>query len=143
MRVVGWTEFVKMPRGTVFQTKEPERIEWSDLRVLDEAWAFEEGGDFRDASLLPEISGIQWDHTVPKAEFTDDELRRDDFTVFPGSISRDGLFEYDRLWLIWEREDLERLAGWLLNPVSALTAIGCGAGVIALPMPAGATGDEA
>ena len=111
MRVVGWTKFSTMPRGTVFQVKEPSDIRWSDLRVLDEAWTYEEGGgDFRDASLLPEISGIRWDTTVPKGGFSDDELHRDDFTVYPGMLSRDGLFEYDRLWLVWEPEDLERLA---------------------------------
>lgn len=46
------------------------------------------------------------------------------------------MFQYDRRWLVWDRADLERLAGWLLDPQKALREIGHRIGEIAIAMPA-------
>lgn len=138
MRIVGWVEFSKMPRGTVFQMTDDRRPDWGDLRVLDEIWTWEDGrGDFVDASLLPTIAlGLNITE-ANQAALSKGDCEGDLFTIHPDLLSRDGVFEFDRQWLIWEREDLERLAGWLLDPMKALQAIGYRIGEIALPMPEG------
>lgn len=138
MRIVGWPEFSTLPPGTVFQVTDDNSPDWGELRVLDEVWTWpdQDGrGDFRDASLLPTIGlGISITE-ANKAAFPQGDCDGDTFTIHPFLLGRDGLFEFDRLWLIWEREDLERLAGWLLDPMKALHAIGYRIGEIALPMP--------
>ena len=41
------------------------------------------------------------------------------YIVTPSDYGRWALYEYDRLYLIWEEEDRKRLAGWLLDPEKA------------------------
>lgn len=69
--------------------------------------------------------------------FMEEQLRNADSILHPDWLCRDGAFEFDRFWLVWDREDLERLAGWLLDPMKALHASGHRVGEIAIPMPAG------
>ncbi|KQU31071.1 hypothetical protein ASG63_16360 [Methylobacterium sp. Leaf94] len=137
MKIVGWAEFSAMPPGTVFQMTNDRRPDWSDLRILHEVWKYEDGrGDFVEASLMPTI--IHDAHMMTdanQATFTPEQTRSGMFTMHPDLLCRDGMIEFDRQWLIWEREDLERLAGWLIDPMKGLQAIGYRIGEIALPMP--------
>jgi hypothetical protein len=138
VRIVGWPEFSTMPQGTVFQMTDDNSPDWGELRVLDEVWTWpdQDGrGDFRDASLLPTIGLGSSITGANKAALSRGDCDGDTFTIHPGFLSRDGLFEFERQWLIWEREDLERLASWLLDPMKALHAIGYRIGETALPMP--------
>jgi len=70
-----------------------------------------------------------------QATLTLEQTRSGTVTMQPDLLCRDGIFELDRQWLIWEREDLERIAGWLLDPMKGLQAFGYRIGEIAIPMP--------
>ena len=101
-------------------------------------WEEQDGrGDFRDASRLPTIRPVNLVSAENLDRFMEEQLRNADSILHPDWLCRDGAFEFDRFWLVWDREDLERLAGWLLDPMKALHASGHRVGEIAIPMPAG------
>lgn len=124
MRIVTWPEFSRMPQGTVFQILPEGSCELGDVQVLHEVWRFndtdEGGGDFLAVNLLPKCVPGCLLGAEQLATFTADEQRRGEFVMHPDLACRDGMFEYDRLWVIWEREDLERLSSWLLDPAAAV-----------------------
>jgi len=105
MKIVGFEEFCKLPNGTVFmEFQNAGRIQdgYSFQLMVRGDVSYDEGKpiDFLEAPLLPQIE--------------------DGNVVTPWGFCRWALYEYDNKFLVLEKEDCDRLGGWLLDPVKAL-----------------------
>jgi hypothetical protein len=123
VKVLRWEEFSKLPPGTIFQVGERSRLE--ELQVLVVVLVYDLDGeepaphDFYCAELLP---GITSHYTLGKEGAERMGLSREGESVMhPNGYGRDGMYIHDeRLFFVWEKEDRERLANWLLEPVTAI-----------------------
>ncbi len=125
MKVLRWEKFSKLPPGTIFQVGEPSRLE--ELQVLIEVLVYKVYDDDKEAlphdfycaDLLPSITSH---YTLGKDLAERLGLEREGESVMhPHGYGRDGIYIHDeRLFFVWEREDRERLANWLLDPMTAI-----------------------
>lgn len=102
MRLVNWDEFSCLPTGTMYQEYTPHQL--GSLHILGEAC--KDAPDFVCAELTPTCAlGTHLEiHT-------------------PSGFGRDGMHDVkNRAWLVWDKEDRERLATWLINPQVAYNA---------------------
>lgn len=114
MKIVGWAELSKMPPGTIFQGISPYHT--GDLQILGDVW---KGTALIAAPLLPTCCGVET-LSLKDAELARIGVTDHDVVVFtPTGNSRDHGPGASKQWLVWEKADRERLAGWLLNPIMA------------------------
>ncbi|MGO7445140.1 hypothetical protein ACC668_10580 [Rhizobium ruizarguesonis] len=115
MRIVDWPEFISLPRGTIYSS-----IECGDpsgLRMKGDTWNWSDGGeasDYVDTDLLPTAHDGDF---VFHEDFPDTQRGQGPVLItHPSGWSRDGMYDRSRRYLVWDQEDRERLARWLLNP---------------------------
>ncbi|MBY3363766.1 hypothetical protein [Rhizobium laguerreae] len=109
MKLVTWQEFIEMPEGTVFSDVSRNPFDAIGIRIKGETlpnnWVY----DFHETDLIPKIMDVSvFDYEETKGS----EI----MMIHPAGWGRDGMFDKDRKYWIWERGDRERLARWLLDP---------------------------
>jgi len=108
MRIVNLETFRTMPPGTFFQKYEPEVF--GDLAVLHDVW----GVDF----VVNHITGCPIDGKDPSEMSYRLAMMAEDGTSLPvcfDFIARDGMFQKDQLFAVWERADLDTLIAFARN----------------------------
>ena len=106
MKLLGLQDFLKEPSGTVYQEYEPHHL--GDLSIKADSLT----GDFLEATLTPSC-------TMPSSgegRKTPESIAIDQ----PSGFGRWGLFDENARFLVYEKEDRERLSRWLLNPEVAV-----------------------
>lgn len=102
MRIVNLKEFRAMPNGTVFMKYKPEFFE--SLQVKGDTWDY----DFISAEITNEIecSGSEeMDFILGKAELDSSYSITLDFDCG----GRDGLFDEEQLFAVYEQKDIDGL----------------------------------
>lgn len=108
MRIVNLDEFRKMPPGTFFQKYKPDVF--GDLAVLDDVW----DTDFvvNHITSCP-INGKDMSETGDRLDdMVENGTSR---PVCFDFIARDGCFEKDQLFAVWEEADLDSLIAFARN----------------------------
>ena len=101
MYLVTRSELMKVPVGTIFQRYVPHYLE--DLNVF----AGTCGSDFLQIQLTPSACIPANGRRIIRVH---------------GLCGREGYFDDNFQYLIWEPADQHRLASWLLNPEEVLAA---------------------
>lgn len=113
MRLVDWNEFVTLPAGTIYSL--PEDWDGDSLRMKGDTISIDgEAFDYHDTNLLPSVLDSS---SIFHDDFPDqdpDGGRR--VLLHPSGWMRDGMYDKTHVYWVWEQEDRERLARWLLNP---------------------------
>ncbi|CDN46846.1 hypothetical protein [Neorhizobium galegae] len=111
MKLVTWHEFIEMPEGTVFSDVPRNPFDAIGIRIKGETRRNNWVDDFHESDLMPKIMDV----SVSDFEETKGSQI---MLIHPAGWGRDGLFDKGRKYWIWEREDCERLARWLLDPAA-------------------------
>ena len=120
MKIINWKALMLEPEGTVFQ-------EYSFKNGLGDVQVFggpnsdrPDNNDFVSASLLPRAIGLEVFGDEDKIRVMSKfnlEPTHDWFIIsYPIGFGRDGLFETNRFFLVWETADRKKFAEWLLDP---------------------------
>ena len=103
MRIVDLSTFLKLPEGTVYQKYKPQYFE--DLQVKAQSLGT---NDFIYADLTGNIENDSSEDFSDKVRLMEKnpELSLElDFDCY----ARDGFFDVDQLFAIWEKQDIEGL----------------------------------
>lgn len=103
VKIVNRKTFLEMPPGTLFQNYRP--CTSGSLCAKDETM----GNDFL-LQPLEGVSAMEWDSSDQMVERL--EEMRDNGASHPlglDCLGRDGCFDNDQLFLVWERADVEAL----------------------------------
>ncbi|WP_219097616.1 hypothetical protein [Pseudomonas sp. UMAB-40] len=106
MRIVDRKTFLAMPEGTVFAKYDPSIIR-EPMVKFESIPGHGELVDFRYASLTDQVDcsgSLERDHIMDAAEENGTP-----FALHFNTSSRDGLFDADQLFAVWERADVEGL----------------------------------
>jgi len=99
MRIVNLQEFRKLPKGTVFAKY--SHCEFDELMVLDEIWEC----DFIYSSLIGNVLNVSSEDFFEKCTSMENGNSENlDFEC----TSRDGLFDDDQLFAVYEKEDIKQ-----------------------------------
>ena len=115
MKLVDFTELMEMPVGTIFQ-----EFGKFGLGVPHVFGGTQGDSDYIEAVLLPYDNSV--DTLGNNAElFKKYGLEGREYGIwYPSGFGRDGSYDKNRHYLIWEKEDRKKLAEWLLNPTKAV-----------------------
>ena len=108
MRIVGLKEFRSLPVGTVFLIFVPGGAE--ELRVLEKIWEV----DFISTNIIYNLVGED-DDTLNRME-ADSSLS---ISVDFYSAERDGCFDDDQLFAVYDKRDIEGLINRLTKSLEA------------------------
>ncbi len=110
MRIVNRNDFIKMPPGTLFSKYEPHIF--GDLCIKEDSILFDGGGnDFYYVSLAAAICSDGSDDLEGKLNCA--EKSGDGLAMDFRSTDRDGLFEEEQLFAVWEYDDVASLVSRL------------------------------
>lgn len=98
MRIVNRQEFLAMPEGTLYSDYEPQVF--SGLKIKGEKW----GNDFIYQDLIVNVDCLSSGHLVDI--LVSAEQNRESFSLDFDCGCRDGLYEKDALFAIYEPEDV-------------------------------------
>lgn len=101
MRIVNRKEFISMPSGTVYSHYMPQVSE--GLMIKGDTWT----NDWLYQDLLFNVEGGSSDEASDK--LTDAEENGTSFKLDLDCGSRDGMFDEDQLFMVYEKSDIERL----------------------------------
>lgn len=101
MRIVDLTEFRAMPEGTIFCKYSP--CNFGDLEIKGETWE----SDFICASLTGCIESDGSDDMLDK--LLKYEKTKESFSLNVDYYGRDGLYDKEQLYAIYENADIEQL----------------------------------
>jgi len=122
MRIVDRTTFLAMPAGTVFIKFPPQPGDGClDLGADGPILIKEEtvGEDFVVQSTIPSFEGV--DRSEDEIAVYADMLKgKGSPAVDYDFAGRDGYFDKDQLFLVWDRKDLHALIGRLNQALEAL-----------------------
>jgi hypothetical protein len=108
MRIVSRAELMSMPEGTVYSNFEPDIF--SGLHVTGGPC----GPDFLTCSLLTQFVGE--DSSEHFHAICDRLVKGESVPLeFGESFGREGLFDHEMVYAVWEKSDLNRLADLLLQ----------------------------
>jgi len=115
MKYVTFAELLTYPAGTIFQEFGKNGL--SEPQVFGDAVG---STDFTCAQLFPsetgpEVFGGYREQYVNKHGCEDAGW----VVYYPGGFGRDGLYEDNRHFVIWEEQDRKKFAEWLLDPEKA------------------------
>jgi len=110
MKIINLTQFRAMPEGTVFMKYEPCVFE--PLSVKGETWEF----DFISASITDEVDADSSEEMENKLRYAENSGESIDMD-FEGYI-RDGCFEPNQLFAVYEKKDIEGLINKLNSCLS-------------------------
>jgi hypothetical protein len=114
MKIVNRDEFLKLPAGTVFAKYSPSVF--GELMIKG-ASLFHDGtgNDFLYQPIVDAIECEDSDEFIQKCDAAENgESVRFDFDC----LGRDGFFDYDELYAVWERVDVEQLIDRLQEALS-------------------------
>ena len=97
MKIYNRTEFMKLPEGTIFSSGQP--FVFYDLRVKGESLEV----DFLESSLMD----IDCHCSKERAERFEEMHEKGTSYPINKSFGREGLFDDEMLYVIYEKEDLE------------------------------------
>jgi len=107
MRIVNRTEFLKLPENTVFSKYKP--CSFDGLRIKGET----NGNDFTYQNIVSAIAESATD------QFVDIILKKDNtgenMPMDFNCMGRDGLYEEDQLFAVWDDDDVNGLIGRLVS----------------------------
>lgn len=101
MRIVNRKEFLSMPSGTVYSHYMPQVSE--GLMIKGDTWT----NDWLYQDLLFNVEGESSDEASDK--LTDAEENGTSFKLDLNCGSRDGMFDENQLFMVYEKSDIERL----------------------------------
>jgi len=105
MKIINLTEFRAMPEGTVFCKYEP--CCFGELQIKGETWEH----DFISASLTGVIESEGSDDMFDK--LLQYEKTKESFPLDIEYYGRDGLFETNQLFAVYEKKDISQLVNKL------------------------------
>lgn len=115
MRIVDRKTFLAMPVGTVFAKYDPSIIR--EPMVKNDSVAVRgELVDFRYISLTDQIDCYGTDDMLGILDLAEIEGRP--FALHFNTESRDGLYDADQLFAVWDRDDLEGLISRLQSALA-------------------------
>ena len=101
MKIINRKEFLEMPKGTVYSKFEP--CIFGDICIKEESlendWFYQDIVDAIDVNDSGEFGEV-----LCRAEKTRESIPMDFYC-----ISRDGLFDNDQLFSVWEKKDVVAL----------------------------------
>ena len=103
MRIVNYQEFINLPQGTLYRETEPQIF--GELQIKQET--INEGHDWYLTRL---------DYFQTELSFSDGYEFLEAGNSLPldlNSSERDGMFDYERKFLIYEKEDVKALMEYL------------------------------
>lgn len=122
MKILTWAEMMTMPPGTIYQDYKPRIV--GDVMILSEVLFGTDRKpiDYVTATITPQgidpgswgryEAAIRAQHKLPD--------RCDEVVAYPSGFGRDGYYEQNRLYLVWEEADRKKMAEWLLDPQKAM-----------------------
>ena len=102
MRIVNLATFLSLPAGTVFNKYQP--IVFEELLVKDQS--IPETSDFFYSELSCPTGGLDTEETLVAIDAVE---KGGSFQPDFDSLARDGCFDPDQLFAIWEPDDIRRL----------------------------------
>lgn len=105
MRIISHKEFLKLPAGTVYMKYEP--IIFGELLIKDDT--LKRDWIYKDITCQVEYSGS---HNLVDIMF-EASKNRVSIDLDCDSGTRDGLFDPDQLFAVYEKKDIDRLRGAL------------------------------
>lgn len=114
MKIISFSELMDLPQGIIFQRYEPHYL--SDPYIFGGPIG---SNDYAEAQFLPVTGdGRYWNDPSIRKKW---DITEDDFVIHqPANFGRNGGYQRKACFLIWEEEDRQRMAAWLLNPEVAL-----------------------
>jgi hypothetical protein len=110
MRIVNRKTFLSMPEGTLFSKYEPQITDGFGIKG-NTLWHQGRPIDFREQDLLMPVDCMSSDELMDILD--KGERDGDSFAVNLDCQGRDGCFDEDQLFLVWDRADVEKLIGRL------------------------------
>jgi hypothetical protein len=116
MRILNRDQFLKEPSGTFFLSGKPHA--YDDLRVKFQSLRFESGGnDFVCASFdMPENDGSEQLFN----RFARMEEAGESFPLELDCAGRDGIFDMEDLYLVYDLEDMIRFRDFISEQIEAV-----------------------
>lgn len=105
MKVYNRKDFLQLPTGTFFC--KGEKWFWENMSIKGETWE----NDF----LYVDVCNIDSNNPEEWADRLEDSLANGTPYPINNSTSRDGYFEEDSVFLVFEKEDLEFLITCMMN----------------------------
>lgn len=103
MRIVNLEEFRKMPSGTIYRKYEP--CSFGDICVKHDTWEY----DF----LYQDLIDFESDDSGDYVNMCEKMVSGDSVAISFDTVSRDGLFEKNQMFLILEKEDVKSLYNFI------------------------------
>jgi len=108
MKIVNYDEFIKLPKGTIYSETEPCIFgEWRIKRDTvngDSDWFYEVlVGDFDYFEKYSDISEAY------------DDMEKGVDILSEGVLQRDGMYDHDRKFAIYSKEDIKKLIETLIT----------------------------
>lgn len=121
MKILTWAEMMTMPPGTIYQDYKPRIV--GPVMILGEVMLTNgKPVDYVVATVTPEGSNVSsWgQYEAGLREKYALALEAEEIVSYPTGFGRDGYFETNRLYLVWEEADRKKIAEWLLDPAKCL-----------------------
>lgn len=134
MKIVNRSEFLALPQGTFYAKVSRERGAvglYGDLEVKGETWS----NDWWATQVVAIDTGDQRGRDVLDCLIEREDEMRETGASYPinSAAGRDGSFDADQLFLVFETDDLVQLRGWIDQAIVAATS------PVAMELPARAT----
>ena len=107
MRICNRVEFMKLPEGTVFA--KGEEWVWGSLQFKAETIGSPDNIDWFEINPC----GVDADSSEQEWERFDEMKNKNASYPMNDCICRDGCFDHDDLFLVFEKKDLIKLKGWI------------------------------
>jgi hypothetical protein len=107
MKIVDYNTFTNMPKGTIYSVYEP--CYFSNPKIKHDVISHEKDGFINDWFYQELINNPDWDEAPEYGiesvckELENGKSIKPDFNC----ITRDAMFDYDRKFLIYEKEDIQ------------------------------------
>ena len=114
MKIITYDEFIKTPKGTLYSEYEP--CIFGEVKIKHDV--IEHKGEIIDWYYQELTNNPDWDYAEPYDISSICKKMEDGVDVPPDFdiIERDGMFDYDRKFLIYSKEDIQML----INKLSSL-----------------------
>jgi hypothetical protein len=103
MRIYSRKEFLKLPEGTVFACGPQWAMD--GFRIKGETWRDDEGENID--YLFHDLIQIEYSNSIDLADRFDDMIRDGCSYPINQSYQRDGTFDDDEVFLVFEKDDLK------------------------------------
>lgn len=124
MKIVDYAGLMKEPEGTIYQDIYDGRL--GHLQIFGGGSSYE-NKDYNNAQFTPTLNYTYvfgWTIEETRKAYPFLLADRDVEVIwYPSGFGRDGMFDYDRKYLVWELKDREKFAAWLLDPELAVSQV--------------------